>query len=545
MTARAAGAPGPWRAATAVLVAALVAYAVLTFSDFGVSFDEPLQQKYGEGVVRHFETGGEDRTALTYYNLWLYGGLFEAAAALWARALAPMDVYDARHLLTALVGIAGVVGAYALGSAWGGARAGWWSALLLAALPTWNGHIFFNPKDVPFATGYLWSFALLLRAQREYPRVHLSTSVLLGLAMGFAMGVRVGGLILWGMLGLSLAAWALRAWLGHPGRRLELARGMPRVAGLTLLSASLSWLLMLAAWPWAQQAPLSRPFQALGAFANFAGGESGRVALVQRFGVYSAKLPEVVLALAAAGAALAAASLIRSRRARLSSRAGRTALLAAAVVVPPAFMVYQRSAVYDEVRHLLFVQATLAVAAGCALATLERRLRGRRAVRAALGVAVAAGIALPVLAAARLHPYQYLYYNAASGGLARAAERGLALDYWAVSYREAAAWLAERARGEGATAQRPTPVEVAKPVFSAEHFFPPWLRWVRDGEGGDYGIYGVDRGGRTTRPRRGEIVHRIEREGVTICVVRKLAPAEEGPRRRRGRRASGRPAPRR
>ncbi len=44
----------------------------------------------------------------------------------------------------------------------------------------------------------------------------------------------------------------------------------------------------------------------------------------------------------------------------------------------------------------------------------------------------------------RLHPYEYIYYNSFVGG-EQGAFRRFELDYWGVSYREAAAWLNENA----------------------------------------------------------------------------------------------------
>lgn len=517
---KAGGLAGRCRVALACLVAVLLVAIGLTFRSYGISFDEPLQQTYGEGVLRYLLTGGKDRAyAFAFSNLYLYGGLFEAAAALWARLLPGLDLYDARHLFNALVGAFGIVGAYALGSRSAGPRAGWWSALLLAFTPTWLGHSFFNSKDIPFAVGYLWSVAAILRAHREYPRARLSTALLVGLAMGCTMGVRVGGLILWGMLGLSLAIWLLRCWVGHPARRRATLRSLPRLAALTLLSLAVSYGVMLAAWPWAQAAPLTRPFESLAKFSRFSGQPSSRDALIWHLATYSAKLPELIWLLAAAGAVSATALFVRNRRRRLSARAGQLALLAAAAVVPVVYFVFKRATIYNEVRHLLFVQAVLVVIAGCAAADLIRRLRCRPAARTGLVLLLTAGLFSLALTVARLFPYQYVYYNAVSGGLRAAERRGLTLDYWDISYREAAAWVAQRALLEGATPERPVAVQAIKPEECASHYYPPWLQPVR--EGGVFTIMIADRRQGLPEKAPGEIVHRIERDGVTLGVVKR------------------------
>jgi hypothetical protein len=323
------------------------------------------------------------------------------------------------------------------------------------------------------------------------------------------------------MLGLSLAVWLFRYWLGHPGRRRATLRALPRLAALTLLSLAVSYLVMLAAWPWGQIAPLTRPFQALAKFSQFSRQPSSIDALLWHLATYSAKLPELVWLLAAAGAAIAAAVFVGNRRRRLTARAGQIAILAAAAVVPVVYLVLKRAAIYNEVRHLIFVQAVLVVIAGCGAADLLRRLRHRPVPRAGLAFLLAAGLISLALTMSRLFPYQYVYYNAVSGGLRGTERRGLTLDYWDISYREAAAWVAQQALREGATPERPVTVTAIKPEECASHFYPPWLRAAR--EGGVFTIMIVDRRLGLPQSAPGETVHQIEREGVTLGVVKRAA----------------------
>ena len=56
-------------------------------------------------------------------------------------------------------------------------RAGLLAILLLAALPGWWGHMFFNSKDVPFAVGMLGAVLVWLRCLEEWPRPRLRTAL--------------------------------------------------------------------------------------------------------------------------------------------------------------------------------------------------------------------------------------------------------------------------------------------------------------------------------------------------------------------------------
>ena len=86
--------------------------------------------------------------------------------------------------------------------------------------------------------------------------------------------------------------------------------------------------------------------------------------------------------------------------------------IALAALLPVAVTVIARPAMYNGIRHFVFVLPPLAVAGGLAGAWIAARLRAS-AVPAAAGLRVVfiAGIALPVVDMARLHPYEYAYFN--------------------------------------------------------------------------------------------------------------------------------------
>jgi len=103
---------------------------------------------------------------------------------------------------------------------------------------------------------------------------------------------------------------------------------------------------------------------------------------------------------------------------------------------------------YNGIRHFVFVLPPLAVLAGLAGTRLAAFLaqRGRLAAIAG-GLVFGVGVAAPLADMARVHPYEYTYFNRLAGGVR--GERGrYMLDYWALSFKQAAqglkATLAER-----------------------------------------------------------------------------------------------------
>jgi len=147
------------------------------------------------------------------------------------------------------------------------------------------------------------------------------------------------------------------------------------------------------------------------------------------------KMPEILLLLGTAG--LVGAVAAQFRRDIPAGRRAALLLVAMAVVLPIAIAIVTRPAMYNGIRHFLFVLPPICVLGGLAGGTLLRWLGERsRIVAAAAGIAIVAGIGLPVSEMIALHPYQYTYFNTISGGI-RAADKNYMLDYWGLSFKEA------------------------------------------------------------------------------------------------------------
>ena len=199
-----------WALATPALLAVAVLVVAATFRDYGSTWDERFQAELGRDVVAWFASGGSDPRALSggsKGNLHLYGPAFEVAAELAGRAL-PFNPLETRHLLNALVALVGVAGAARLARRLGGHRAAFLAAALLVTTPSWWGHGFANSKDNPFAAAYPWLLLALLRAADELPRTGCRRIAAAGAALGAALAVRPGALIL--LLPLLAGLFAVR-----------------------------------------------------------------------------------------------------------------------------------------------------------------------------------------------------------------------------------------------------------------------------------------------------------------------------------------------
>src|SRR6476660_9771483 len=108
-----------------------------------------------------------------------------------------------------------------MGKYLGGPVAGFLSALFLLLTPRFYGDAFNNPKDIPFACLFLFSMYYLMMAVRYFPCIPGVLILKLGVAVGLTLGIRVGGSLLIGYLGLAFVFWSIREWILKPGQRLQ------------------------------------------------------------------------------------------------------------------------------------------------------------------------------------------------------------------------------------------------------------------------------------------------------------------------------------
>jgi hypothetical protein len=136
---------------------------------------------------------------------------------------------------------------------------------------------------------------------------------------------------------------------------------------------------------------------------------------------------------------------------------------------------------YNGIRHFVFVLPPLAVAGGLAGAWIAERARrfGSAGLRI-LAVIFAVGIALPVIGMARLHPYEYAFFNQLAGG-ARGAQQLYMLDYWGLALKQAGNALRDTlaARGEAPPAGQKWKIAVCGPhpparIALGDQFEPTW-----------------------------------------------------------------------
>jgi hypothetical protein len=156
--------------------------------------------------------------------------------------------------------------------------------------------------------------------------------------------------------------------------------------------------------------------------------------------LFALKLPELFIALGLIGTARTL--VMTGQRDIALQRRAAFLLITLAAVLPPAIAIALRPAMYNGVRHFVFVLPPLAVLGGLGAAWLADIARGVSFMSMA-GIVFALGVAFPVIEMGRLHPYEYTYFNRLSGGDKEARGRYM-LDYWGLSLKQASQALLAR-----------------------------------------------------------------------------------------------------
>src|SRR5580698_3789285 len=238
-------------AAIFVLVAVGLVASV-TFRDYGLGWDDYTHAEYADLLLRMYGSGFKDTAALSFANLYMYGGGFDMAAALLHKII-PLELFETRRLVGAVVGIIGLAVTWRLARRVGGPLAGLAALLLLALCPTFYGHMFMNPKDAPFAVAMMVLMLGLVRLAEEYPAPSPRTILIVGLGAGLSIGSRILG-------GLALL-YALAGFVPmlveevHTHGAREACRRFLHVAHGLLPGLILGYLVLGLMWPWSIMEP--------------------------------------------------------------------------------------------------------------------------------------------------------------------------------------------------------------------------------------------------------------------------------------------------
>lgn len=492
-----------WDRVAAAVLAAVLVLGLATVGDYGATTDEPLRMRsswlWWDALAARDLSGLPD-DARAHYGV-AFDLLGQLAWHVHRNLLGGEDEFLARHALCFLAGWLGLLGTYRLARALGPQPAPLVALLLLVLAPRWYGSSFAQPKDIPFATAWVWGMLAVVRVVQA---PGTATTLRAAALAGVATAVRPFGALL-----LPLAAGALA--LVVPLRALAKQWALLLLAGGA--ATVLLWPVLWTRAPWhvaRSIAALSRhtagsPSLFFGEVYPYDAAPAGYAA------VWTAiTLPAPTLVGLVCGA-VAGALALRRRPPRAVWLAWAPVVLW--IAVPLLAPVVRTVSLYDTSRQLLFVVPAVCVVAAAGLVAAVRRCRSRWLARAAVAALALAGVEV----AARmvhLHPYESLYFGPLVGGL-RGAQGRFDVAYHSETYREGLTWVRARIG-------RRTHLHILGNGANVGSYYCWRLGLQFDTPVFEYYVSEVRQGWEDILP--GEVVHTISREDTPLLVVKKIDP---------------------
>lgn len=586
-----------------IILACVFIAGLLTFDQYGESWDDRSLQKYAEKSITAYTTFPQEGVVnIAREDLGFYGSFFVMFTDWASKSLStilPFSLPDLRHLIYYLTYFAGVLAFHSIAKRWLTQLPALGATLLFALQPVLWGHAFMNPKDTPFLSLFLLSISLGMQAfdslkpdatidlsprskrtltfltmlwlvstfglfiftqaihtyietlvlsaqagntnifsliakditavpaetytQRYFTlflqlRTYYSLLITLILLIAYyklnpnlpaylftilpaalVLGLSTSTRILGPLAGLLITYYALRT----KGKQAIPAISMYAV--IALMATYLSW-------PYLWMNPIPRFFQSLqemslypwlgGVIFNGSQYQSTNLPISYLPTLLAIQLTEPVWLLSLAGWVVA-----------VQNKEKKRTLVEVALlwfVIPLLAFIFMRIALYDNFRQILFILPPIFLMAGVAFEAIKN-VKWQAAL-------IVVSLLPGVIGIVALHPYEYIYYNQFVGGVNGAKDR-FEMDYWAISYREAADYV-----NSAASPNADVWVEGPAQLFSL--FAREDLKIYSSGEldraeSYEYVVtftrYDFDE---TVYPDA-EIVHRIERDGAVLTVIKK------------------------
>lgn len=492
----------------ALLISAALMVGIFTLRDYGESWDEADIYRYADyslGAYRFFFDAG--KLAPFGTNLNLYGPAYYMATDLGARLINRMipawSPVDAWHFIYFLSFLCCALVIYFLSRRWSSQAGALCATALFLAQPLLWGHAFINPKDIPFMALFSAAILLGLRMIDRYGRRHQLDLTILpaALVLGITASFRVIGPLA-GVIVLGYAIYKLRRW------------AIVVMVPYAVLAAFAAYM----TWPYLWSSPIAHYVESLQTMSQFPfatlilfQGQLYKANELPRSyfpTLLTLQLTESALLFVGLGVVAAIVALLRCGEWQ------PLGLFAGWFLLPAIIIIGVGSPLYDNGRQLYFLLPPLFVLAAMAFDGVFALLPHPTVKAGGMLIAALPGLLLGI----RLHPYEYIYYNALAGGTG-GAFRTYEMDYWGTSLKE----LTEHINAKAAPGAH---VLVYGPEQIVAAYARPDLHTAIPGEGTDSGFnYAVllTRENLDERRCRGApAVYEIGRRGAIFAVLKKI-----------------------
>lgn len=417
----------------------------------GVNEDDKFHYAYADKLAAYYSSFGEDESALLVEKgkMHFYGGFIDTSTAFISRLLGFEKVdqgyHHVRHLFLAIIGLLAMLCTGFIGRRLGGWRAGILAMLILFLSPRFLGHSVINPRDIPFASGYIIAIYFMMRFFDEIPKVSWKTVAGLGGGLALAFATRSGGLLLFAYFGLF---GLIHMWQTMKDKSVNNQGLFVSYLKYGAVAGFGAYILALLFWPYGLNGPITNVLKSLTEFSNyttvirmlFAGEMLWSTDIPPARYIttwFSIGLPLILLAGLLLAVAFGRGIWTRSNRFYVG-------MMVFVLLFPIAYILYKQSNLYCAMRHLLFLVPPMAVLAGLGWDYVIHKFEDKQqtiayAVAGLMGVLAL----LPMAHIATNFTNAYVYFNELAGGRSGAVGK-YEMDYWGVAQKQAVKYLEEQ-----------------------------------------------------------------------------------------------------
>lgn len=520
-----------------LLIAVNILIGFFVFRDYGLSWDEPYFYSYANALGYAYSPANWFRADFDLNNSYGASGedhktrgpayLFLARNFVYGLEALGSDSASAWHLVNFLFFQLGIYLLYRISTRWMSFSAAFAAAFLFSAQPVLWGQAFINPKDPPFLTFFLgaicFGFEMVDAIVQNTPGKTAKT-LLAAFFLGIASSIRVLGPLAGLLVGIYFFA-CLQLNVQRKERKYLPAYG------------ALAILFMFATWPYLWENPIANfisVFQLmsdnptnLSVLFNGQAYRAGELPLRYLPFMLGVTLTEPVWLLFFPGLLLGFWQAWKNSigdQARKREDLVSLSMILAWLLILLIYVLLRRPAMYDGIRHFLFILPPVFIFIGFAINFLFEKidsLSGSRITLLWLHAALVIVLIAPgVIGIVHLHPYEYTYYNSFIGGT-DGAFRNYETDYWLTCYKDAVEKLNEMA-------SQPIDLFVKREAYVAA----PYARQnitvyeLRDTstqpQPGDYVLVNTRLNDDRSTFREALDVFEIKRGDATFCIVRRI-----------------------
>lgn len=514
---------------------AMLIIGAATVHDYGISIDEPNNQRYAADTWNAYPSLFGTRYEPEYRSSYDgHGPAFVTLAGVFVKVMQRVfpDAFapDLWHFSYFAAFVLSGLCLYWLARRWFGAWTAWGILILFSTQPLLWGHAFINPKDIPFMAFFIASIAagfamldhLVLRTRGDAEE-KVWKSILKGFANPWVI---LAGIL----LGLATSIRILGPYAGAMVILYGLYKAPRQTLAIFPAYFTFAALTCYITWPFLWANPLKGFLQSIGVASSYPWRGvilfEGEILGVNDLPAWylpkmiSIQFTEVAIVLFVFGVLLAIRKLWK-REAFLP-----LVLLLIWFVLPFVAIILTGSVVYDGFRQIMFLMPPLFLITGYAIEWIFDRVK-----HVVLRLLILALIAAPsVYSIITLHPYQYIYFNNLTGGVQGAYEN-YELDYWATSYREAALFLNENAPPNARVAIfGPVELEMYSPYSRPDIKLDLWHVAKRQRQTKnfvyDYAVILNRQNAIQVECTNSRTIKTVERNGAVLMVVKEIQPGQ-------------------